>query len=217
MNCTNCGRELPSQPVRYCPYCGKYQIVMHERPKDNYKYLPRVAKECRKRKISKLWSDRLVPIGNGQELQQLTITSDDLSKYIQQLKKAQGNILTRKIYPKTQVTMNRALQFIDSKGGIYSCSAGDSLITVDEFGNIMPCRRMPIICGNVFETTMEELYFNNDTFRMLRQNIPPKECILCKYSYYCNGGAQCQSYAQYGDYNLADPACPQKMIFEGEY
>ena len=178
--------------------------------KDNYKHLPYVAKECRKRKISKLWSDRLVPIGNGQELQQFTITSKDLPSYVKCLKKAQGSIIIRKLYPKTQVTMNRALQFLDSDGEIYSCSAGRSLITVDEFGNIMPCRRMPIICGNVFETTMTDVYYNHKIFKQLRENCTPKECVSCKYSYFCCGGAKCQSYAEYNSFFKADPSCPLK-------
>ncbi len=176
--------------------------------KSNYVYLPLVARECRKRKISKLWSDRLVPIGNGQELAQLTMTSEDMPRYIQSLKTAKGNKLVSKIYSKTQVTMNRALQFQNSDGAVYSCSAGKSLITVDEFGNIMPCRRMPVICGNIFETTMEDVYYNHEVFKNLRKNQIPKECICCEFAYLCRGGARCQSYAEYGDFNKADPACP---------
>lgn len=176
--------------------------------KDNYNHIPDIAKECRKRKITKLWSDRLVPIGNGQDLQQLEISKEDLPRYIESLKKAQGNSITKKLYPKTQVTMNRALQFQNSKGEMYSCSAGSSLITVDEFGNIMPCRRMPIVCGNISENSLADVYYNNETFRNLRKNLVPKECAECRYSYFCKGGAKCQSYARYGSFNRADPACP---------
>ena len=70
--------------------------------RENYKHLPHVAKECRKRRLTKLWSDRLVPIGNGQDLQQLAITDEDLPKYIKCLKKARGNMIIRKLYPHTQ-------------------------------------------------------------------------------------------------------------------
>lgn len=175
--------------------------------RDNYKHLPVVARQCRKRKITKLWSDRLVPIGNGQELQQLVITKDEFPQYVQTLKKAQGGFLVRLLYPKAVVTMNRALQFQNSKGAVYSCSAGNSLITVDEFGNIMPCRRMPIICGNAFETTLRDVYYENETFKRLRGDCTPKECAGCKYAFYCRGGAKCQSYAMFGSYLRADPAC----------
>jgi len=175
--------------------------------KDNYKFLPIVAKQCRKRKITKLWSDRLVPIGNGQELKKLAITKNEFKDYVKTLKKAKGNFLTQKLYPKTQVTMNRALQFQKSKGNIYSCSAGESLITIDEFGNVMPCRRMPIICGNALETNLKEIYFKNKTFVELRNFVAPPECDACKYKYFCGGGAKCQSYAEYECWQKADPAC----------
>ncbi|MBR6515009.1 MAG: radical SAM protein [Clostridia bacterium] len=175
--------------------------------KKNYKHLPKVARECRKRGITKLWSDRLVPIGNGEELRELIIDKDELESYIKVMKKAKGNILVRKLY-KTEVTMNRALQFINSDGCLYHCSAGQSLITVDEFGRIMPCRRMPIICGNVFDSTLEEVYYNDPVFKELRRTDIPRECRGCEYAILCRGGARCQSYALTGDYKNADPGCP---------
>lgn len=194
--------------AEYLEKSGIKTYISFTANKENYKFLPKVAKECRKRKITKLWSDRLVPIGNGSEMQDLAITKAEMPEYIKYMKKAQGNFLIRKLYPKTQVTMNRALQFQNSRGNIYSCSAANSLITVDEFGNVMPCRRMPIVCGNAFELTLRDIYFNNETFKELRKNIIAKECSQCKYSYFCGGGARCQSYAKYGLYYRADPACP---------
>lgn len=178
--------------------------------RENYRHLPQVAKQCRKRGITKLWSDRLVPIGTGAGLSELAITEEILPDYVKTLKKAQGGFLTRLRYPKTRVTMNRALQFLYSKGEIYSCSAGDSLITVDEFGSIMPCRRMPIICGNVKDNTLEDVYFHHETFRQLRAFSIPQACRKCKYQTLCKGGARCQSYSAYNNFYQVDPACPVK-------
>lgn len=179
--------------------------------RSNYRDIPSIASECRKRKITKLWSDRLVPIGEGEGLSDLIITPEILPDYIKTMKKAQKSIPGRLLHPKTQVTMNRALQFLNSDGDIYSCSAGSSLITVDEFGNIMPCRRMPLICGNIASSTLKEIYFGHETFRDLRNDRIPKECSECIYKNLCKGGAKCQSYAAYGSYNRADPACPLKI------
>lgn len=178
--------------------------------RENYRHLPQVARQCRKRGITKLWSDRLVPIGTGEVLSELAITEEILPDYVKTLKKAQGNFLTRLCYPKTRVTMNRALQFLYSKGEVYSCSAGDSLITVDEFGSIMPCRRMPIACGNVHDNTLEDIYFHHETFRNLRVFTVPQGCRKCKYQILCKGGARCQSYSAYHSFYRADPACPEK-------
>ncbi|MBO5870854.1 MAG: SPASM domain-containing protein, partial [Clostridia bacterium] len=121
---------------------------------------------------------------------------------------AQGGYITKILHSKTEVASNRALQFLGTNGSIYSCSAARSLITVDEFGNVMPCRRMPIICGNVFESTLAEVYYHNDVFKNLRGDRIPTECENCKYSYLCKGGAGCQSYAVYGRFDKADPSCP---------
>lgn len=173
----------------------------------NFHALPQVAAQCRKYGITKLWSDRLVPIGNGEQLQELAITKEVLPEYLKVLKKAQGNWLTHLLYPKTMVTANRALQFLGAVGSIYSCSAGDSLITVDEFGQIMPCRRMPILCGNIQEDSLENVYFEHPVFRDLRNQNIPKACGKCPYNYYCRGGAKCQTYAACGNYSGADPGC----------
>lgn len=176
--------------------------------RQNYKGIPAVARECRKRGITKLWSDRLVPIGNGEDIKELAITERELPLYLKSMRRAQGNIITRYLYPKTEVTMNRALQFQGSDGAFYTCGAGKTLITVDEFGNIMPCRRMPIIAGNVLKEYLKDVYFNNDVFKDLRSMGIPFECKDCIYAYRCRGGAKCQSYAVHGDYRRADPGCP---------
>lgn len=187
---------------------GIKTLISFTANKKNYKYLPIVADRCRKEKISKLWSDRLVPIGNGENICDLEITKYDMADYIAVLKTAQGSTVTKALYPKTQVAIERALQFIYSDGFIYSCSAGDSLITVDETGQIMPCRRMPAVCGNIFDNTLEDVYYNNEIFIKLREKNIPKECVTCKYAGECRGGAKCQSYAKYKDFNRTDPACP---------
>ena len=69
---------------------------------------------------------------------------------------------------------------------------------------------MPIICGSVFDTTLSEVYFKSEVFRTLRLDILPKECLACEYAELCRGGAKCQSYAKYGSFLYADPACPRK-------
>lgn len=182
--------------------------------KKNMQFLPVVARECRKRGVHKLWSDRLVPIGNGKELRELEISGKEFPAYLHYLKKAQGNRITKILYPKTEVALNRSLQFLNTGCSVYSCAAGKSLITVDEFGNIMPCRRMPIICHDVFSSTLEKVYFSDPVLLDLRKETIPKECAYCEYSLSCIGGAKCQSFAKTGDYKCADPACPKRRNFE---
>ena len=176
--------------------------------RENFRHLPKVAAICRRKRITKLWTDRLVPIGNGSDLENLAITPEILPEYLKTLKKAQGGFLTKLLFPKTKVTANRALQFLGTDGAIYACSAGNTLITVDEFGRVMPCRRMPIVCGNALDTSLEEIYFRDETFKSLRRRDIPRECGNCLYSQLCRGGARCQSYGRYGFWCRKDPGCP---------
>jgi len=177
--------------------------------KSNMHHLPHVASECRKRHITKLWTDRLVPIGGGEEMRSLSIGKEELFTYLRHLRKAQGHILTHWRYPHTSVTANRALQFLAADGAVYSCSAGKSLITVDEFGRILPCRRMPIVCGDIAASTLKDIYFNHETFVSLRHPVIPKACASCVYVRSCRGGARCQAYAATGSFFNPDPACPR--------
>ena len=176
--------------------------------RENYRDLPRVARECRKYGVTRLWSDRLVPIGHGAEL--LTIDESRTTDYLRTLRKARGGWLARKLHPNTEVAMNRALQF-QCGGELYQCGAAKTLITVDEMGRILPCRRMPIVCGNVFDDTMRDVYFEHPVFRDLRESEIPLECLGCPQQENCRGGAKCQSYAAYGSFDRADPGCPLRL------
>lgn len=180
--------------------------------KDNMQFLPHTALECRRRGITRLWSDRLLPIGSGEQLQGLCIGDGDLPHYLRDLSRAKwiGGIFGGGL----EVRMNRALQFLDC-GDPYRCSAGSGLIVVDEQGNILPCRRMPIVCGNIRDETLREVYEHSDVFCQLREPRMPRECICCVHQMQCFGGAKCQAYAAYGDFNRADPACPLKEPFPG--
>lgn len=175
--------------------------------RSNLKDLPKIAAVCRQKRISVLWSDRLVPIGHGAELEDLTIGAEQLPAYLATLRKARGGWLVNRIFPHTEVRMNRALQCLGG-GGAYHCNAGIGLITVDEMGNIMPCRRMPILCGDIFHTTLKEVWQHHPVFTELQQAALPLPCMSCTERSRCNGGAKCQSYAVYGDFNRPDPACP---------
>lgn len=181
---------------------GVKTMISFTANRENFSFLPEAAKECGRCGVTKLWSDRMVPIGSGRNIN--FIDRETMLPYLFTLQK------TREIcaFPDTEVAMDRALQFLATGDKPYACSAGISLITVDEFGEILPCRRMPISCGNIFDTTLEEVYFHHKTFRQLRKEGYPEECAQCECRTECRGGARCQSYAVYNDFNRADPACP---------
>jgi len=188
----------------------RYGIPVHisfTANRQNHADLPLVAAACRRRGLTRLWSDRIVPIGGGAEMADLTIGRAEIQNYLASLRKARGGQIEKLLFPRTEVRLNRALQCLGG-GGYYRCSAGDTLIVVDEMGRIMPCRRMPILCGDVRSSTLREVYDNHPVFRELRDCGIPTACGNCSHRHICRGGAKCQSYARYGDFHRADPGCP---------
>ena len=108
---------------------------------------------------------------------------------------------------KTTISMYRALQFQMTHDFAYGCTAGDTLLTVMENGDLVPCRRMPIVVGNLFQNDMTYLYFNSPILKDLRRNTIPDECQACESSETCHGGLKCLTYALYKNLNHKDVGC----------
>ena len=107
----------------------------------------------------------------------------------------------------TTISMYRALQFQMTNDFAYGCTAGDTLLTVMENGDLVPCRRMPIVVGNLFENRMYNIYINSDVLKKLREKKIPDECDECEHSETCHGGLKCLTYAIFKDLNHKDIGC----------
>ena len=170
--------------------------------KNNYLEFADVAQICRMHHASSVWSERYIPQEKGELV---PIGKEDMEDYISVLRKEHDNIENQRAG--LCVENFRALQFIGSDDKPYSCKAGETFFAVDEHGDIMPCRRLPIVCGNIKNTTLTKVYFEHSTFVNLRKHEISEKCKRCKYSSECKGGARCMAYAIQGDYAKADPGC----------
>ncbi len=164
----------------------------------NYKEFPKVVKYAKKYDVNNVWSDRYIPLGESAD-RNLVLNHKQCGKYLKIMKKQREK---SKI-----VSMNRALQFQEINGFAYGCNAGDKLLTVMENGDLVPCRRMPIRIGNLFEENMIDLYNNSEILNKLREKTVPEDCNKCQFSDSCNGGLKCLNYALYGDWKCKDIGC----------
>lgn len=140
------------------------------------------------------------------------LSPEETLEYIGILSKAREDAI-RGGY-RTRIDNMRALQFLGwpekemKKRKIYHCGAADRAIIVMPNGDVLPCRRMPIVVGNVMKTSLTDIYYKNETFVKLRDlNHISKGCEDCKYWHQCRGGLKCYSYAVTGDPFTADPGC----------
>ena len=171
----------------------------------NYKEFPKVVKYAIKNHVDNVWSDRYIPLGDSHD-KDLMLSYEETRDYL--------NIMNReceKLYQRkekiTTISMYRALQFQMTNDFAYGCTAGDTLLTVMENGDLVPCRRMPIVVGNLLKDNMYQLYKNNPILKDLRKNTIPDECDECEHAKMCHGGLKCLTYALYKNLNHKDYGC----------
>jgi radical SAM protein with 4Fe4S-binding SPASM domain len=186
----------------------KYDIftsISFTATKINYKEFPKVVKYARKYNVNNVWSDRYIPLGDSED-KNLMLNYEETRDYLNIMNK-ERNKLKRLKNNHTTISMHRALQFQMTNDFAYGCTAGDTLLTVMENGDLVPCRRMPVVVGNLFKDNMWNLYKNNKFLKELRKNKIPDDCKDCEHSDLCHGGLKCLTYAVYGDLNHKDIGC----------
>jgi radical SAM protein with 4Fe4S-binding SPASM domain len=91
------------------------------------------------------------------------------------------------------------------------CSAGLNGLTVLETGEILPCRRLPIVIGHL-QTTALLGAMRGPVARALRARRFEPPCGHCRWLRHC-GGSRCIAYALAGRLGAADPDCPYFETF----
>ena len=184
-------RELAAQ--------GIFTTVSFTAQRENLGELKKLAKLCGGIGADKLWYDRVV-IPAGEDDGRLSLTADDFAKLSRQ---------ASRLNKKGMVSCARALQFIPcEKKSIYRCTAGERLLAVLADGTVMACRRLPVKCGSVRDSSLLRIYRSDPEILKLRSAPVPKACAGCEYSRLCGGGAKCVTFAKTGRYDLPDPDCP---------
>lgn len=171
--------------------------------KNSHEFM-QVAELAQRAKVSRLWSDRMIPTDHRDA--PLTLNAQQSADYFQQMHQA-GQKLQVSADNQTEVAMIRALQFQVADVQPYHCSAGGELITIMPDGSILPCRRLPITVGNLWQRQLSDIYHYSSQLRQLREFTAPLTCSSCLYRTNCRGGLRCLSYALYNDAYRADPAC----------
>jgi radical SAM protein with 4Fe4S-binding SPASM domain len=179
-------------------------VISFTAQRSNWREFPAVAQLGRQLGVSRVWSDRLIPTGQADSAE--VLSPNEAQEFFQLMRTQQQprQIIWGK---RNEVSMHRALQFIESDERAYRCTAGDTLVTVMPDGTLYPCRRLPIAVGNVYQTPLATLY-QSALFQRLRDPAwVSTGCEHCTYQSICRGGLRCLTYAVTGDLKHADPGC----------
>ena len=185
----------------------KYKIfvsISFTATKINYKEFPKVVKFAEKYGVDNVWSDRFIPLNTKDDID-LKMSTEETNEYLKIMSKER--IRLKQKNSKTTVAMYRALQFQMTNDYPYTCTAGNGLLTVMENGDLVPCRRMPIVIGNLLEDNMYKLYKTSKILKKLQGDTIPDDCKKCEHAKGCSGGLKCLTYALYKDLNHKDVGC----------
>ncbi len=172
----------------------------------NFREFPQVAQLGRKLGVRRIWSDRLIPCGSG--LDMAVLSPAETKEYVDLMAQSHRKMARWRWFHGSEVGVWRALQFLGAEKRPYRCTAGDTLITVQPNGNLLSCRRMPIVVGNLLETPLRTLYQESELFQSLRdQSRVSVGYEGCQHESACQGELKCLSYALTGDPFQADPGC----------
>lgn len=84
---------------------------------------------------------------------------------------------------------------------------GNGFVFVSHTGEICPSGFLPIVCGNIREHRLADIYRTNPVFRRLRRPASYSgKCARCDFNGLC-GGSRSRTYALTGNPYGSDPTC----------
>lgn len=84
---------------------------------------------------------------------------------------------------------------------------GDGFVFISHIGEVYPSGFLPVVCGNVREQSLADIYRGSSIMRSLRDKTLLKgKCGVCEFKQLC-GGSRARAYGITGDYLESDPYC----------
>jgi radical SAM protein len=174
----------------------------------------------------------LVPTGRGDRLQPISPEQHDLVMHwafrLQErvpymITTTEGQFYRRVVYQENEKRINDGLPPVgrfhdDLARAPRGTNDGNGFIFVSHTGDVEPSGFLPIVCGNVKEKTLAEIYRNSPVLQALRDPDGYKgKCGVCEFRFMC-GGSRARAYAVTGDYLASEPYCvymPQEFCESG--
>lgn len=84
---------------------------------------------------------------------------------------------------------------------------GDGFVFISHVGDVYPSGFLPVVCGNVKDQQLTDIYRNSPIMKQLRdKSLLKGKCGVCEFKELC-GGSRARAYAITGDYLESDPYC----------
>jgi radical SAM protein with 4Fe4S-binding SPASM domain len=185
--------------------------VMFVFHKKNYQEIEELIELCDSLNISTLGITALVPEGRGENLLELMLNPEETRELYRTIIKKQIELIRNG--SKLKIDMKRPLwtllidefkEYQDIIGG--GCAAGFSGLALMPNEDVMACRRLPIIIGNLAESTFFDIWYSSDLLNDLRKRRIIGKCANCIHVKNC-GGCRAVAFAAKNDPFEKDSYC----------
>jgi radical SAM protein with 4Fe4S-binding SPASM domain len=87
------------------------------------------------------------------------------------------------------------------------CAVGYTGFAVEANGDVYPCRRLPVVIGNLLHDDLEEIWRGEALEQLRNRDALTDRCGRCELRWHC-GGCRAVAYALGGSALAEDPQCP---------
>lgn len=187
---------------------GIYTTINFTISKINMGEIPDVVRLAEEIGVSGLTTERFAPIGRGNRIKEELLQPEEFKKSLEEIFAADirsrctdplGVLLRPNV--KNSYTSEELRRSI--RGG---CTAGIAAITISYDGEVYPCPKLEVSCGNIRDRPLLDIWLESDALKPLRYRRLKGRCKDCGLKNIC-GGCRAVAYAVHGDYLQADPTC----------
>ncbi len=182
-----------------------YYLVKEEIPinlmvtvnRDNWLVVEELIYLAEKLNVHSISFGRLVPIGNGCVYSDKILLAEEHQQVVERILRTKLEMIKNGSSLKIIFKEDMLWQLYASDLGIingdnsnyfraFKCGIFKTYFAIDFNGDVYPCRRLPLIMGNIFIDTIEKL-LNNEVINNLRNMSNHENCNECDLNFCCTG------------------------------
>lgn len=156
---------------------------------------------------------RIVPIGMGEQMKELMLTPEETKEWYLEAERINERFRRDGINFKVDYHCSDGMYQAIRPGAnnpqtSHGCSTPFDVFTLLPNGDVVPCRRLPIVIGNIREQSFLEMHYSsNKVWNLKNWENKAEECQNCDSLKSCRGGGMCIANGYFGTPFAPDPDC----------